>query len=46
MQTGREPYSPFDGNLETYAGGSSIGMNFPKPICVTHIGWLREMRTI
>lgn len=37
MQTGREPYSPFDGNLETYAGGSSIGMNFPKPICVTHI---------
>ena len=37
FRTGRDPWSPFDGNMETYSGSSSLGMDFQEPICITHI---------
>lgn len=34
---GRNPWSAFDGDMETSSGGRFVGMDFDIPICVTHI---------
>lgn len=34
---GQNPWSAFDGDMMSYAGGRLVGMDFPEPVCITHI---------
>lgn len=34
---GKNPWSAFDGDMESFAGGRLVGMEFSKPVCITHI---------
>lgn len=37
VHTGSNPELAFDGNFETYVGSSGIGMDFGKPVKITHV---------
>lgn len=37
IHTGKKPELAFDGNFETYVGSSGIGMDFGKPVKITHV---------
>lgn len=37
IKTGSKPYDAFDGNMLTYCGSSSLGMDFGTPVCITRM---------
>jgi len=40
IHTGKKPELAFDGNFETYVGSSGIGMDFGKPVKITHVRFI------
>nr|WP_297167091.1 discoidin domain-containing protein [uncultured Dysgonomonas sp.] len=40
LRTGSKPESAFDGNFETFVGSSTIGMDFGKPVLITHVRFI------